>query len=149
MRPHILDLAQTLPPSRVMLAPFRWLDALEERYTTAAAISSGLPNRLFGLASAIAFVPPVISIKPLAILEGKKPGAMLLTRMPRGPSSTARLRVRCRAAALEALYPNVACSPREPTPRPAIEAVTITRDGSSSEPFFCSRGANLDRKASN
>lgn len=67
------------------------------------AMSSGLPSRLLGLASASISVPPAISIRPLAILEGKKPGEMLLTRMPRGASSTARFLVRWMAAAFDAL----------------------------------------------
>ena len=41
-----------------------------------------------------------------------------------------------REVPLEAEYPNVACSPKVPTPRPAIEAVTMTREGSSSVAFF-------------
>jgi hypothetical protein len=106
-------------------------------------MSSGLPSLLLGLASAKACVPPERAINPLAILVGKKPGAMLLQRMPRGPNSTAKLRVRCSAAALEALYPGVAFSPRDPIPMPATEAVTSTREGSSSEAFFSNRGANL------
>ncbi len=44
---------------------------------------------------------------------------------------------------LEAEYPNVAFSPREPTAIPATEAVTMTRDGSSIVAFFCRSGANL------
>ena len=44
---------------------------------------------------------------------------------------------------LDAEYPNVACSPKVPTPRPAIEAVTMTREGSSRVAFFWRRGANL------
>lgn len=39
-------------------------------------------------------------------------------------------------AALEAEYPNVAFFPRVPTPIPATEAVIMTRDGSSIDPFF-------------
>lgn len=101
--PHSLDLPQTLPPSITMLAPFRWLDAREDRYTTVPAMSSGFPKRLFGFASASDWTPPVSSINPFAIFVGKKPGEMLLTRMPRGPSSTARFFVRWIAAALDAL----------------------------------------------
>jgi hypothetical protein len=87
--------------------------------------------------------PPDISINPFAILEGKKPGAIAFTRMPRGPSSTARFLVRWMTAALEAEYPNVACLPRVPTPIPATEAVIMTREGSWMEAFFWRRGANL------
>ena len=86
-----------------MLAPFKWLAALEHKNTTTPATSSGLPRRLFGLESASFCVPPVNSINPFAIFVGKNPGAMLLTRMPLGPSSTAKFRVKCSAAALEAL----------------------------------------------
>lgn len=48
-----------------------------------------------------------------------------------------------RKVPFEAEYPNMACSPNVPTPKPAMEAVTITRDGSSCVEFFCSSGANL------
>ena len=37
----------------------------------------------------------------------------------------------------------MAFSPRAPAPRPAVDAVTITRDGYSIDAFFCSSGANL------
>ena len=103
MKAYNFDLPSTLPPSITMWAPFKWLDALEHRYTTVPAISSGFPSLLFGLASASACVPPVNAIRPFAILVGKKPGAMLLQRIPRGPSSTARFRVRWSAAAFDAL----------------------------------------------
>lgn len=39
-------------------------------------------------------------MRPEAIFEGKKPGAMLLQRMCLGPSSTAKLRVKWIAAAV-------------------------------------------------
>lgn len=90
------------PPSMVSTAPLTWLLARLARKTTAPAMSSGRPRRLFGLASASACSPPCSSISPLAILDGKKPGAMALQRMCRGPSSTARFLVRWMAAALEA-----------------------------------------------
>lgn len=51
--------------------------------------------------------------------------------------------MRCIAAAFEAEYPKVAFSPREPIPRPAMEAVTITREGDSREAEAWRRGANL------
>lgn len=111
-------------------------------------MSSGLPNLLLGFASARACVPPVKAIKPFAIFVGKKPGAMLLQRMPLGPNSTARLRARWSAAALEALYPGVAFSPRDPIPMPATDAVTSTREGSANEAFFSSSGANLLKNVS-
>ena len=76
-------------------------------------------------------------------MEGKNPGAMLLQRIFLGPSSTARFRVRWITAAFEAEYPYVPFSPSEPTPRPAIEAVTMTREGSSRVAFFSNNGANL------
>ena len=37
----------------------------------------------------------------------------------------------------------MAFSPSEPIPRPAIDAVTMTREGSSRVAFFSSNGANL------
>ena len=87
------------PPSMVTQAPLIWLAALLAKNTTVPAISSGRPNLPFGFALAISASPPCAAIRPEAILEGKKPGAMLLQRMWRGPSSTARLRVRWIAAA--------------------------------------------------
>lgn len=77
-----------------------WLAARLERNTTVPAISSGRPSRPLGFCRAISSAPPLSSIRPEAIFEGKKPGAMLLHRMWRGPSSTARLRVRWIAAAV-------------------------------------------------
>jgi hypothetical protein len=61
---------------------------------------------------------------------GKKPGAIAFTRIPRGPSSTARFFVKWITAAFDAEYPNVALAPSDPTPMPATDAVMITRDGS-------------------
>jgi len=43
-----------------------------------------------------------LSSTPLDILEGKNPGQIAFTRMPCGPHSVARARVRCRAAAFDA-----------------------------------------------
>lgn len=94
-----LPLDHKAPPSIAIFAPLRWLAALLHRYTTVPAISSGIPSLPLGFCFAISSSPPCSSIKPDAILEGKKPGAMLLQRMWRGPSSTARLRVRWIAAA--------------------------------------------------
>ena len=97
-----------------------------------------------GVASASCCVPPDNSIRPFAIFVGKKPGAIALQRIPCGASSTAKLRVMCRAAAFEALYANVAFSPSDPMPIPATEAVTTTREGSEREARLRRRGANLD-----
>jgi hypothetical protein len=89
-------------------------------------------------------MPPPAPIMPSAILEGKKPGARPLTKMCRGPSSTARLRARCRTAALEAEYEGAALAVRTgPRPMPATEPVTRTREGSSAVARACKRGANL------
>jgi hypothetical protein len=73
--------------------------------------------------------PPRLLMRPWASLEGKKPGAMTLLVMCLVPSSTAKLRARCFsarqrapkhlrgskqltfAAALDALYMMVPCSP--------------------------------------
>lgn len=140
-----LPLPHKAPPSKVMQAPLQCPPAREARYTTAPAISSGIPSLIFGFMAAIASAPPCISIKPLAILLGKNPGAIALHMICRGPSSTARLRVRCMTAAFEAEYPYVPLSPRLPTPSPAIDAVTMTREVLSSVAFFCRRGANLRR----
>ena len=78
---YSLDLPHTEPPSRVIHAPLQWLPARLARYTTAPAISSGLPSLPFGFCFAICSAPPCKSIRPEAIFEGKKPGAMLLQRM--------------------------------------------------------------------
>lgn len=98
---YSLPLLHNPPPSKVIQAPLTWVAARLDRYTTAPAISSGLPSLPLGFILAIASTPPCLSISPEAILEGKKPGAMLLQRMCRGPNSTARLRVRWIAAAME------------------------------------------------
>lgn len=64
------------------------------------AKSSGTPNLLFGVISASASMPPESSMRPFAILVGKKPGAMAVVKMCSGPSSTARFLVSEIAAAL-------------------------------------------------
>ena len=101
-RTYSFGLPSTAPPSIGITAPFKWLPARLARYTTNAAISSGLPSLPFGFSFAIASCPPFASIKPFAIFEGKKPGAMALQTMCRGPSSTARFFVRWMTAAFEA-----------------------------------------------
>jgi hypothetical protein len=106
---HSLPLPQSAPPSRTMLLPLICVAAREERYTTAPAMSSGLPSLPLGCCFAITSAPPWMSIKPDAILEGKKPGDMLLQRMCRGPSSTARLRVRWIAAARRTASESARC----------------------------------------
>lgn len=98
--PYNLPLDHNAPPSIAIFAPLRWLAALLHKYTTVPAISSGIPSLPLGFCFAISSSPPWSSMRPDAILEGKKPGAMLLQRMCRGPSSTARLRVRWMAAAV-------------------------------------------------
>ena len=62
-------------------------------------MSSRRPSLPLGFNLPISSTPPVISNRPEAIFEGKKPGAMLLQRMWRGPSSTERFRVRWITAA--------------------------------------------------
>lgn len=121
-----------------------WLLALLERKTTRPAISSGLPNLPLGFLAPAASSPPARPISPLAILDGKKPGAIAFVKMCRGPNSTAKFLARWMTAALDAEYPKVAFLPREPTPRPATEAVTMTLEGSCLVAFFCSNGANLN-----
>lgn len=88
------------PPSMAIASPFTCDPARLVKYTTIPAISSGRPNRLMGFALAILSAPPDSANSPLAILLGKKPGQMEFTVMPRGPSSSARLRPRCSTAAL-------------------------------------------------
>lgn len=61
----------TLPPSSTIVAPFKWLPPRLQRKTTAAATSSGVPNLLLGLKDFSFSTPPLISIKPFAILVGK------------------------------------------------------------------------------
>jgi hypothetical protein len=83
-------LAHTSPPSTVIVAPLMCELALLLRKTTNPAISSGFPSLLLGLLAANCSSPPVRLIRPLAILEGKNPGAIALTKMCLGPSSTAK-----------------------------------------------------------
>jgi hypothetical protein len=139
----IPPLAHTSPPSTVIVAPLICELALLLKNTTKPAISSGFPSLLLGFFAANSSAPPVKLINPLAILLGKNPGAIALTKICLGPSSTARFFARWITAALEAEYPNVAFLPRLPIPIPATEAVMMTLDGSSIVPFFCRSGANL------
>lgn len=132
-----------LPPSKTIVSPLICPPALLLKNTTAAAISSARPTLPFGFALFSASIPPLFSISPFAIFEGKKPGAIPLTRIPLGPSSMARLRARWRTAALLAAYEYAALGPREPMPMPATEPVTMTREGSAWVAFFWRRGANL------
>lgn len=44
---------------------------------------------------------------------------------------------------LEAEYPNVACAPRLPTSSPAVDAVTMHREGAAAVAWASSKGANL------
>lgn len=94
-----MPLPHNPPPSTVTHAPLMWLAARLAKNTTVPAISSGRPKRPFGFSCATTSSPPCLAMRPEAILEGKKPGAMLLLRMWRGPRSTARLRVRWITAA--------------------------------------------------
>ena len=87
-------LPHNAPPSIVTQVPLQCPPALLAKYTTAPAISSGRPSLRFGFCAASFFSPPCISISPLAILLGKNPGAIELQIIWRGPSSTARFRVR-------------------------------------------------------
>lgn len=98
----------------------------------------------------------------LAILEGKKPGAITLVRMLRGASPRARLsnvsyeegykkgenkthlRARCVTAALEVEYERADVGPAC-TVKLATEEVITTREGSSTVALFCNKGANLFR----
>jgi hypothetical protein len=139
----IPPLAHTSPPSTVIVAPLMCELALLLKNTTKPAISSGFPNLLLGFLAASVSMPPVRLISPLAILLGKNPGAIALTKICLGPSSTARFFARWITAAFDAEYEKVAFLPRLPTPIPATEAVIITLDGSSIVPCFCSSGANL------
>jgi hypothetical protein len=132
----IPPLARTSPPSTTIFAPLTWELALLDKNTTKPAISSAFPNLKLGFCAASNSAPPLKSNSPFAILLGKKPGDIELTRTCRGPNSTARFLVRWIAAAFDAEYPKVAFFPRVPTPIPATEAVMITLEGSSMEPFF-------------
>lgn len=129
------------PPSSTITPPLLCPPALLHKYTTAPTISSGLPNLPFGFSLAIASSPPCNAINPFAILLGKNPGAIEFTNICLGPRSTARFLAKCIAAAFDAEYPNVACSPRVPVPTPATDAVMITRLGSSSVARDCNNGA--------
>lgn len=106
-------------------------------------MSDGCPIRRLGFSFASASMPPIASMRPFAMREGKKPGAMALHMMWRGPSSTARWWMRWMTAAFEAVYEGTLCSPVLPMPMPATEAVAMTRDGFSTVARFWRRGANL------
>jgi hypothetical protein len=56
----------------------------------------------------------------------------------------ARLRARWRTAAFDAAYEYAPTFPIEPTPIPATEPVTMTREGSCWDDFAVRSGVNLD-----
>ena len=102
--PLAIGPANDRPPSRTTTPPTTCAPALLHKYTTDAAMSSGVPNLPLGVDSPSFSEPPPISIKPCAILEGNIPGAMQFTRMFLGPSSKARFRARWITAALDVTY---------------------------------------------
>jgi hypothetical protein len=71
--------------------------ALLLKNTTNPAMSSGFPSLLLGLLAANCSSPPVRLMSPLAIFEGKNPGAIALTKICLGPSSTAKFLARSRS----------------------------------------------------
>lgn len=74
---------------------YTYFPAAEHRKTATPAMSSASPSLPKGLSLLSSSMPPRLLIKPWASLEGKKPGAMTLDVMFRGPSSTARFLPRC------------------------------------------------------
>jgi hypothetical protein len=94
--------ANIFPPSTTIVSPLTCPAALEHKNTTIPAMSSGRPRRPLGFCLANFSSPPDLPIKPDAILEGKKPGAMPLTNMFLGPNSTAKFRAKWSTAAFEA-----------------------------------------------
>lgn len=72
-----------------------YLPAAEHKNTATPAMSSGSPSRPMGLSLLSSSIPPRLSMRPCASLDGKKPGAMMLDVIFLGPSSTEKLRARC------------------------------------------------------
>ena len=136
-------LANLIPPSTAISSPLMYAAAGLHKKTITPAMSSGSPNRFLGLLSSNSCCPPNISIRPLASLEGKKPGATVLVVMFLGPSSTASCRDKWCAAALETLYMMVPCSRTWGMVVPAVEETIITREGDVHVPARSRRGAKL------
>jgi hypothetical protein len=83
-------------------------------------------------------------MSPFASFDGKNPGDRLFAVIFLGPSSTARFRARCVAAAFEAEYMIVPLSPVCGTTEPAMELTITTREGEVGVPDVWRRGVNLE-----
>src|SRR5690606_17486024 len=90
------------PPSTASTWPVMCAPASEANSRAAPLRSSSPPSRRSG-ALPISASSPSAPITPWLIFEGKKPGAIALTVMPRPPHSAASARVRLTTAPLEAL----------------------------------------------
>lgn len=130
------------PPSTATLTPLTYFPAGEHRKVATPPISSGSPNLPRGLSWLRLSSPPRLLIRPCASLLGKKPGAMELDVMLRGPSSTARFLARWSAAALDAAYMIVPFSPTWGTLVPAVELMMSNLDGSCLVPAWDNKGRN-------
>ena len=89
-----------MPPSILRVWPVLKLADLPVRKSMAPVMSSGLPRRPRAVRRAIR-----ASCSSGSVLErsvSRKPGAIAFTRIPRGPSSRARLRAKPSSAALVA-----------------------------------------------
>src|SRR5437588_1960709 len=82
---------QRSPPDTLSVSPVTHAAASEARYSTAGAMSSGLPERPSGVSATSCRSKSVPMTTPMSITPSVsvKPGFTALTRMPRGPSSRA------------------------------------------------------------
>ncbi len=80
--------AAMMPPSMASMAPLMNAASSESRNAAALATSSGVPLRLSGICFVRSSYCSGVT-KPSVAGVGTLPGAMALTRMPRGPSSPA------------------------------------------------------------
>src|SRR5688500_10187032 len=93
-----------LPPSTGMIVPVRKLDSCVERHSQALATSSGSPSLPIGVLESTRFFRSGSLLRAAAdMLVSMKPGAMQLTRIPDGESSTAMARVIPSTADLDAV----------------------------------------------
>src|SRR6185437_6910674 len=124
-REHVVD-RHHLPPSIERTCPVIQLASSDAKKRTPCVMSSVVPSRLTAMRSTSSRWPasPYAShCRSVAGLERTKPGAMLLTVIPHGPSSWASWRVSPICAAFADAY---AWIPVRLTPRPApLEMLTI------------------------
>src|SRR6202158_3072098 len=125
MRERSLHQMAVTPPSTATTCPVINAQASEAKRMVRPFKSSGPPTRLSG--ALLATSSPSISMMPLVILVGKKPGAIALTLMLYGAHSAASARVKLITPPLVVLYAMVAGLPGSPPPTsPRIDAILIT-----------------------